>query len=115
MESNIIALSVASANLRADISTAQLNQLKMLAVRQRAAYIARRARPADLTPRQATRSYASDHNHGDHHHDHHHAPEVAEPLGVRIPFLGWTEGLYLLTDRAYRRLSTVPSVPWAFP
>ncbi|KAK7744908.1 hypothetical protein SLS53_003141 [Cytospora paraplurivora] len=70
----------------------------MLAVRQRAAYIARRARPANLTLRQATRSYASDHNHGDHHHDHHHAPEVTEPLGASfygaLGALGFSIALY---------------------
>lgn len=57
---------------------------KMLAVRQRAACVARRARPAAIAPRQATRSYASDHGHGD-HHDHHAAPQVEESPGVRCP------------------------------
>ncbi|KKY31657.1 putative nadh-ubiquinone oxidoreductase kda subunit [Diaporthe ampelina] len=55
----------------------------MLAVRQRAACVARRARLAAIAPRQATRSYASDHGHGD-HHDHHHAPQVEESLGLGL-------------------------------
>ncbi|KAI7783147.1 NADH-ubiquinone oxidoreductase 17.8 kDa subunit [Diaporthe eres] len=55
----------------------------MLAVRQRAACVARRARPAAIAPRQATRSYASDHGHGD-HHDHHHAPQVEESPGLGL-------------------------------
>ncbi|KUI67479.1 hypothetical protein VM1G_02798 [Cytospora mali] len=61
----------------------------MLAVRQRAACIVRRARPANtITLQQATRSYASNHGHDeDHdHHDHHdhHAPQVAESPGLAL-------------------------------
>ncbi|EOO03391.1 putative nadh-ubiquinone oxidoreductase kda subunit protein [Phaeoacremonium minimum UCRPA7] len=48
----------------------------MLPLRQRAAAVARRARPTQL---RSSRSYASE-SHG-HHHDH-HAPAVDEPLGA---------------------------------
>lgn len=66
------------------IDSANRPNFKMLAVRKRAACVARRTRPAAIASRQATRSYASDHGHGD-HHDHHAAPQVEESPGVRCP------------------------------
>ncbi|KAG8169508.1 hypothetical protein KVR01_000253 [Diaporthe batatas] len=56
----------------------------MLAVRQRAACAARTARPAAIAPRQAMRSYASDHGHSDHHDHHHPAPHVEESPGLGL-------------------------------
>lgn len=75
----------------------------MLAVRQRAAYIVQRgARPAITTTtiptlRQSTRSYASDHGHGDNHHDHHHAPQVAESPGLALYIALGVVGLSIAT------------------
>jgi hypothetical protein len=63
------------------IDSANRPNLKMLAVRNRAACVARRARLAAVTPQQTTRSYASEHGH-DHNHDHHHSPQVEESPGV---------------------------------
>ncbi|KAL1861748.1 hypothetical protein Daus18300_008717 [Diaporthe australafricana] len=71
----------------------------MLAVRQRAACVARRARPATITPRQASRAYASDHGHSDHHdhHDDHHAPQVAESPGLALYFALGAVGASMFT------------------
>ncbi|KAJ4396837.1 hypothetical protein N0V93_001059 [Gnomoniopsis smithogilvyi] len=72
----------------------------MLAVRQRSACIARKARPSVPALRPATRAYASDHGH-DHHHDHHHAPEVNESPGmafyVALGAIGSSMAIYSIT------------------
>lgn len=64
----------------------------MSALRQRAALLARVARPARpfAVTTQANRSYAAGHDHhDDHHHHHHEAPHnVEEPLGVRCQPVG---------------------------